>query len=51
VARIMRENGLQARMARRFKYHRHRLRSSRASRTCCSINLTPVRPTRFGSGT
>ena len=24
VARIMRENGLQARMARRFKYHRHR---------------------------
>jgi len=24
VARIMRENGLKARMARRFKYHRHR---------------------------
>jgi putative transposase len=24
VARIMRENGLQAKMARRFKYHRHR---------------------------
>ena len=37
VARIMRENGLKARMARRFKYHRHRHAFfERASRTCYS---------------
>lgn len=51
VARIMRENSLKARMARRFKFHRHRPRSSRASRTCCSINPTPPPPTKSGWGT
>ena len=50
VARIMRENGLKARMARRFKYHRHRDCCSPRRPTCCWIGPAQPRRTKSGSG-